>query len=93
MLMTKLQSHAKSHLKTNKITFHPAKYPLLEETHDLTLALIVIGIGCDVLPGGVSGGTALSISNQLKKMKEDGINEDNHEIRCVRLIEFFYETR
>ena len=66
------------------LKFEEAKYPLLDVTHPLTIALIVVGIGCDVLPGDVPSVTATkSIYYQMKTMKK-GIN-DNHEI-CICLV-------
>ena len=89
-LMIWLQKFIQSEMPNNKIKFEEAQYPLLEYTHPLTLALIVVGIGCDVLPSGVPGVTAKAIYTQMKKMEKEGIT-DNHQI-CIRLVEFFMKT-
>ena len=86
-LMARLQAFIKSDLPHSKIKFEEARYPLLDRDHPLTIALIVIGLGCDVLPGGVPGVTAKSIYDEMKKMEKEGIDDDK--VRCVRLVKLF----
>ena len=59
----------------------------MDYTHPLTVALNVIGIGCDVLPGGVPGITAISIYDQMTKMEKEGVN--GNRVRCVGLVKYF----
>ena len=66
-LMTWLQAFIKSDLSHSKIKFEEAIYPLLNCTHPLTITLVVIELGCDMLPGGVPGVTAKSIYDEMKK--------------------------
>jgi len=55
----------------SRIKYTEAKHPLLEEAVPSFLtALYVVGIGCDVLPSGVSGVTAFAILREIKKMQE-----------------------
>ena len=88
-LMEELKKYATTSLPSNQIIFTPARYPLLEETYYLTVALIVVGIGCDVLPGGISGVTPLSISKELKRIKEEGVPDNDNVKKCKLLMDFF----
>ena len=66
--MKNLSSHVKFALPQNKIHFKEAKYPLLDTNIFLTLALVAVSIGCDVLPGGKPDITHNAIWNKLEKM-------------------------
>ena len=56
----------------NQIVYTKAKYPILEKAIPPYLtSLYVVGMGCDVLPGGVTGITPLSISRELKRLEEE----------------------
>ncbi len=71
---------------SSKIEYVPAKYPLLENVPPSLMSLIVVGIGCDVLPGGLAGITPLAVSRVMKKMEEDRVSPDN---RNKSLMEFY----
>ena len=89
-LMNRLQSFIKSDFPHSKIKFEAAKYPLLQNTHPLTIALIVIGISCDVLPGGVIGITPKIIYDEMIKIEKEGIDDDK--VKCVRLVKLFRQA-
>ena len=73
----------------SKVIFNAAKYPLLDNDNPLTLALSVVGIGCDVLPGGIPGVTPLSIWNELKRTKDkEKVRNDEHGKKYKHLMMF-----
>jgi hypothetical protein len=40
--------------------------------------LFVVGLGCDVLPGGITGVTPFQISKMIDTMSTDNIDDDDH---------------
>ena len=74
-LMNKMEHHIRKKFPSTKIMFKEAKYPLLETTNPLTIAAVVVGIGCDVIPGGISGVTPLALWNEVEKMNKDGVSD------------------
>lgn len=66
--MDNFKTHIGSLFPNSAINWSKATYPLLEETNPFALALCLVGIGCDVLPGGVSGVTLLHIWNKLERI-------------------------
>ena len=90
--MKKMKAHIQMAYPRNKISFEEAKYPLLDNNNPLTLALCVVGIGCDVYPGGVPGVTPLSITKKLKMIKEkEGVRDNEYGKIYVHLMKFMLE--
>ena len=81
--MNSFQCFVRNNFPTNKTKFKPARYPLLEWTHHLTIALLVIGISCNILPGGIPSITPKPLHNDLKSMGE---KEDNDKKICISLV-------
>ena len=70
-LMNMLKEHININSPNSKITYSKAKFPLLEESVPAFLtALYMVRIGCNVLPGGITGVTPLAIWKELEKMEE-----------------------
>ena len=89
VIMQKMKTHVESTFPNNMITFEEAKYPLLDNTNPLTLGLTVVGLGCDVLPGGVSGVTAKGIWSEIEKKKKKGITQPGQIFK--HLIKYYQE--
>ena len=54
------------------------------------VALFVVGIGCDVLPGGVPGITPREIWNEIKRVKKDNDIRDDKYGKIYNHIMTFY---
>jgi hypothetical protein len=93
VLMNKMKAYILSNLPENGedlIKYEKAKYPLFEcDFPPLLVGLCMVGIGCDVLPGGVSGVTPLSILNELKKLYQQGVNENSYGEIYRHLVSFY----
>jgi hypothetical protein len=77
--MNAIKENISVHLPGSQIEYTPAKYPLLQDVMPAFLtALIVVGIGCDVLPGGIDGITPLEITKELKWIENDGVSAIHH---------------
>ena len=88
--MHEIKACISSNSQSSLIQYKEAKHPILEAVVPPFLtALYVVGIGCDVLPGGVSGVTSLFITKELKKMEEAGIGCSQHSERFDRLIDIY----
>ena len=79
-IMHMIKEHFETNLPGSQIRYTPAKYPLLEEEAPSFLtALYVVGVGCDVLPHGVSGITPLAIMKEIKKIHEqEGVRQNDY---------------
>ena len=51
-IMNQIKNKLDSTMPDHKVNFVPAKYSLLEERNSLTLALFIVGLGCDVFLEG-----------------------------------------
>ena len=69
--MKRLLAHVRTTYPQHKISFQEAKYPILEMCNFLTLSLFVVGLGCDILPGGIPGITPNIIWKEIHKMKKE----------------------
>ena len=92
--MNALKAHIDSSFSNkDQICWTEAKYLLLENENPLTLGLTVVGIGCDVLPGGVPGITANTICKELIRLeKEEKISMNNYGQIYSKLMEFFIKN-
>ena len=91
-------SHQNStqHINHSNITFEPAKYPIFEES-DLPaylIALYAVGMGCDVIPGGISGITPLVIYNSTQDMfkGKNAIERSDFAKRYRKLVDLYVRT-
>ena len=50
-----IKAHIKSSFPTSKIIFKEATYPILQNRTPLVLALIIVAMECDALPGRMQG--------------------------------------
>ena len=93
-VMNALKAHIDSSFSNkDQICWTEAKYLLLENENPLTLGLTVVGIGCDVLPGGVPGITANTICKELIRLeKEEKISMNNYGQIYSKLMEFFIKN-
>ncbi len=75
ILMRAIKETINEHVPSSRIEFKDAKYPIFEqESHSPWLtALFCVGIGCDVLPGGVEGVTPLFLTKELQTLKSSNI--------------------
>ena len=90
--MRAIKEHLTQHSPSSKIEYTEAKYPLLQDPSvpAFLSALYAIGVGCDVLPDGITGITPLAITKQIKKIQEeDGVSSNNYTEIYNRLIEFY----
>ena len=85
--MNQIKKELDSTMPDHKVNFVPAKYPLLEERNPLTLALFIVGMGCDVFPGGIV--TPLLIWKEVKKLDDDGVKQDDHGTQYKHFIDFY----
>ena len=62
----------------------------MDNNNPLTLGLCVVAIGCDVLSDGIPGVTPLSISKELKRIKEkEKVSDNDHGLRYKYLMKYF----
>ena len=84
-----LKTHIDSLFPTSHIDWTEAAYPLLEELNPFTLAICLVGIGCNVLPGGITGVTPLRIWNELERIRQkEKVQDDEHGKRFRLLVNF-----
>ena len=77
------------------ITFEEAKYPIFEESNlpPYLIALYAVGLGCDVIPGGIPGITPLVIHTSIQKMYEgpNKIQRDEFGKRYRKLVDIYLD--
>ena len=74
-LLNEIKDHITAHLDgSSKIVYTEAPFPLFEEdTPPFITALYAVGLGCDVLPGGVPNITPMAITKELKRIHDESV--------------------
>ena len=73
----------------NQIKYTRAKYPLLEKEIPPYLSLLyIVGLGCDVLPGGLPNVTPLAITREVERIQKEEAVSSYAEL-YEKMIDFF----
>ena len=76
-IMNEIKEMIAQNSPSSKIVYTEAKYPILEEVvPPMLTALMVIGIGCDILPRGVTGISPLVVQKELSFLREQEQQQD-----------------
>ena len=90
-LMDEIKQYIDKKSPTNQIIYTKAKYPLFEKNIPPYLtSLYVVGIGCDILPGGVSRVTPLAITRELQRIENLEEVVSSYEHLYDKMMDFFF---
>ena len=89
-LMDEIKELIDNNSPMNQIIYTKAKYPLFEKKIPPYLtSLYAVGIGCDVLPGGVSKVTPLAITRELERIEKTNDVVSSYQELYDKMVEFF----